>query len=258
MRFSVKTIRKLTVSLLLLCMVLSPVAIAGSPVRTYAAGANHEEISSTAEQDAEAEAVLQDTAVPEQTLPAKTEEKTEGTVRKTEAVANAVDALSIPEVKEARAQAEAANEAMRAEKDKAWSNLKDAEEAKAKAEEEKKAAEAAAAAKKKSGSVKSAAPAEEHLVDAGDFWLTAYCPCFLCTGGWGGRTSSGVIARSNHTIATDPSVIPSGTKVKINGKTYVAEDTGSGVEGNHIDIFFDEHETALEFGSRHAHVYIMK
>ena len=68
-------------------------------------------------------------------------------------------------------------------------------------------------------------------------------------------TSSGHLAQERHTIATDPSVIPEGTKVEINGVVYTAEDIGGGVRGNHIDIFYESHEECLQFGVRYAEVY---
>ena len=67
--------------------------------------------------------------------------------------------------------------------------------------------------------------------------ITAYCPCPSCCGIWRGRT-----------IATDPSVIPAGSKVVIDGHTYIAEDTGGGIKGNRIDIYFDTHQEALNWG----------
>lgn len=88
------------------------------------------------------------------------------------------------------------------------------------------------------------------------FKLTAYCPCVECSGGYGRHTSTGARARSNHTIAVDPDVIPYGTSVEIDGKSYVAEDCGGGVKGNHIDIFFDTHAEVETFGLRHKNVQI--
>lgn len=58
----------------------------------------------------------------------------------------------------------------------------------------------------------------------------------------GRSTSTGAIATEGRTIAVDPSVIPYGTEVLINGHVYVAEDCGGAVKGNVIDIFVeDEH-----------------
>ena len=94
------------------------------------------------------------------------------------------------------------------------------------------------------------------IVSLGEFRLTAYCDCKICCGQWSGSpTASGVMPRANHTIAVDTSVIPFGTEVMINGQKYVAEDTGSVIKGNRIDIFFNSHQTALNFGVQYAEVF---
>lgn len=91
----------------------------------------------------------------------------------------------------------------------------------------------------------------------GTFKLTAYCACSACCGQWAdGITATGTTARAGRTIAVDPSVIPLGSLVYINGREYVAEDTGGGIKGNRIDIFFNSHTAALEFGIQYADVYI--
>lgn len=87
---------------------------------------------------------------------------------------------------------------------------------------------------------------------------TAYCSCVKCCGKWAdGITASGVKARANHTIAVDKKVIPLGTTVLINGKQYVAEDTGSAIKGNKIDIYFDSHEEALKFGRQTIEIEVL-
>lgn len=53
-------------------------------------------------------------------------------------------------------------------------------------------------------------------------------------------TSTGVIAEEGRTIAVDPDVIPYGSEVLIDGHIYIAEDCGSAVKGNVIDIFVEE------------------
>ena len=88
------------------------------------------------------------------------------------------------------------------------------------------------------------------------FKLTAYCPCTECSAGYGRSTASGAVATAGRTIAVDPKVIPYGTKVVINGHTYIAEDCGSAVKGNIIDIFFDTHEETVQFGVQYAEVLI--
>lgn len=52
-------------------------------------------------------------------------------------------------------------------------------------------------------------------------------------------------ATPNHTIAVDPDVIPYGSKVMVDGTIYIAEDCGSSVSGNIVDIYVEseKHET---------------
>ncbi len=102
----------------------------------------------------------------------------------------------------------------------------------------------------------SAAPEPKYL---GKFTLTAYCSCEKCCGRWaGGPTKSGTMPEAGRTVAVDTSVIPLGTHIIIDGHEYVAEDTGSAVRGKHIDIYFDSHDAALNFGKCRADVYIVK
>ena len=52
-------------------------------------------------------------------------------------------------------------------------------------------------------------------------------------------------------IAVDPKIIPYGTKVEIKGRGYFkAEDCGSKIKGNRIDIYFDSKSEAKEFGKQ--------
>ena len=46
------------------------------------------------------------------------------------------------------------------------------------------------------------------------------------------------------TIAVDPRVIPYGTKVIIGGHIFTAEDCGGAIQGNHIDIYVNNHAEA--------------
>ena len=92
----------------------------------------------------------------------------------------------------------------------------------------------------------------------GKFKCYAYCPCTACCGKYAsGITATGTKAAEGRTIAVDPKVIPLGSKVKINGHEYIAEDTGGGIKGNKLDIFFDSHREALNFGVRWYDVYVV-
>lgn len=58
------------------------------------------------------------------------------------------------------------------------------------------------------------------------------------------------------TIAVDPNVIPLGSSVYIEDLGYfTAEDTGSGVIGNHVDVWFNDCQAALDWGRQIRNVY---
>ncbi len=88
----------------------------------------------------------------------------------------------------------------------------------------------------------------------GTFTITAYCGCNKCSAG-NNKTASGTVPTEGRTIAADTSILPFGTQVVIGGVVYTVEDRGSGVNGNHIDIFFATHERALAFGKKTMKVY---
>lgn len=83
----------------------------------------------------------------------------------------------------------------------------------------------------------------------GIYTLTAYCSCEECCGKSDGITASGVKARPNHTIAA-PSEFAFGTKLMINGIEYTVEDRGGAIKDKRIDIYFDSHQEAINFGKQ--------
>ena len=103
----------------------------------------------------------------------------------------------------------------------------------------------------------------------GEFKLTAYCSCEKCCGEWAlnrpkdenGKDivygSTGTILVAGTSIATDPSVIPYGSQIEINGHTYTAHDTGGAIKGNRIDVYFDNHQDALNFGVQYPEVFLI-
>lgn len=100
-------------------------------------------------------------------------------------------------------------------------------------------------------------PAPPSGTSLGVFKITHYCPCSLCCGEYSnGITASGTTAQAGRTIAVDPSLIPLGSSVIINGHTYVAEDTGGAIKGNRIDIFVSSHSEALASGVYYAEVIL--
>ncbi len=104
----------------------------------------------------------------------------------------------------------------------------------------------------------------------GNFKLTAYCPCSKCCGEWGKNrptddagndivyTASGATAQANKTVAVDTDIIPYGTILLIDGEEYIAQDTGSKVKGQVIDIYFENHEDAENYGCKYQEIYAVE
>ncbi|HUC92925.1 MAG TPA: ubiquitin-like domain-containing protein [Paenibacillus sp.] len=74
-----------------------------------------------------------------------------------------------------------------------------------------------------------------------------------------GITASGAKVKEGRTIAVDPKVIPIGWWVYIEGIGFRrAEDTGSAVKGNKIDVYYDSRQYALKFGRKKGFtVYVL-
>ena len=86
---------------------------------------------------------------------------------------------------------------------------------------------------------------------------SAYCACVKCCGKTNGITASGTKATAGRTIAA-PKNYAFGTKIEIAGMgTYVVEDRGGAITGNKIDIYFDSHQEALQFGRRQLQIKIV-
>lgn len=133
------------------------------------------------------------------------------------------------------------------------------EETKRKVEEEAARLEAEAEAKRiaEEKAAAEAAAKEASKQYLGKFTLTAYCSCKKCCGRWSPEvtgkasfTESGTNPKQGRTVAVDKHVIPLGTHLMINGHEYIAEDTGSAVDGNHIDVYFSSHAEAKKFGMK--------
>lgn len=92
----------------------------------------------------------------------------------------------------------------------------------------------------------------------GEFKITYYCPCGKCNGNTHRITASGNELVPGISIAVDKRVIPLGSTVLINGKEYVAHDTGSAIKGNRIDICVSSHSEALQLGKTTATVYVRR
>lgn len=90
---------------------------------------------------------------------------------------------------------------------------------------------------------------------AGEFSFTHYAKT-------GNRTATQSIPRINKTVAVDPNVIPLHSIIYIENMGYfVAEDTGSKVKGNKIDVYVEDAKLAKQLGTlqgKKLKVWIMK
>lgn len=73
-----------------------------------------------------------------------------------------------------------------------------------------------------------------------------------------GITASGLMVKENETIAC-PKNFPFGTKLSIDGTgTYVCQDRGGAIKGNHVDIYMKTKSQAFSFGRRNLLAQIVK
>ncbi|WP_316569970.1 LysM peptidoglycan-binding domain-containing protein [Neobacillus sp. YIM B06451] len=112
---------------------------------------------------------------------------------------------------------------------------------------------AAAADKKETRTAAPQTSGQELVVTA-----TAYtASCNGCSG----ITATGIDLISNpgaKVISVDPSVIPLGSKVYVEGYGYaVAGDTGGAIKGNKIDVFIPSRDAALKWGVKSVKVKIL-
>lgn len=91
---------------------------------------------------------------------------------------------------------------------------------------------------------------------------SAYCSCEICCGKTDGKTASGKMATTWHTVAAGKSY-PMGTIIYIpdladkpNGGWFVVEDRGGAISNEKLDVFLNTHEEAIKFGRRSLEVYI--
>lgn len=104
------------------------------------------------------------------------------------------------------------------------------------------------------------------LTYLGRYFITAYCPD-ECGGSW--STSSGETchrADYEHRL-TEPTSCAISRSVHSFGdefylpdfdRTFIAEDTGSGVQGRHLDLFYEDYEDVVSFPTGYYDVYAVE
>ena len=87
---------------------------------------------------------------------------------------------------------------------------------------------------------------------------TAYAPGPLDNGKWGDQTYMGGKVRKG-VAAVDPNVIPMGTRLWVEGYgEAIAEDQGSAIKGNRIDLAFNTRSEDLDYGIQKVKVYVLE
>ena len=101
---------------------------------------------------------------------------------------------------------------------------------------------------------------EYKFIYIGNYKFTHYCTekrKHICGTGTG-LTATGAQVTAGRTVAVDPSVIPYGTELYIEGYGWrVAEDCGGAVDGKHIDIAVETHSHALSMGTTIGGVWVL-
>ncbi|APC07245.1 3D domain-containing protein [Neomoorella thermoacetica] len=85
------------------------------------------------------------------------------------------------------------------------------------------------------------------------FWATATAYTHS-----GAPTATGAYPRVG-TIAVDPAVVPLGTRLYVEGYGYgIAQDIGSAIKGDRIDVFLDTEADTRRWGVRRVKVYVLR
>ncbi len=93
-----------------------------------------------------------------------------------------------------------------------------------------------------------------------EFYVTATAYTPYCAG-CSGVTATGINLKANpgmKLIAVDPSIIPLGTKVWVEGYGYaIAGDTGGAIKGNKIDVLFSSKAEAYSWGRKKVRIKVL-
>ena len=102
----------------------------------------------------------------------------------------------------------------------------------------------------------------------GKFIVTAYCPCSVCCGKWSNPdnpiTASGDPAVEGITVGADWDMLPAGTEIYIEGVGWrTVKDKPAGwiikrYDGRILDLYFENHADAWNFGKQELEIWIKK
>jgi 3D (Asp-Asp-Asp) domain-containing protein len=93
--------------------------------------------------------------------------------------------------------------------------------------------------------------------------VTAYCACKKCCGKFAdGITACGHKIRQGDTFAAADKTYPFGTEMIVagynNGKPIKVLDRGGAIRGNKLDVFFNSHKKAMQWGVKYIDVRVRR
>jgi len=100
-------------------------------------------------------------------------------------------------------------------------------------------------------------PAPNDFQNKQIYKVTAYCPCKKCCGEYAdGVTASGYIIQKGDKFCASP--LPFGTILNIPGYGVVpVRDRGGAIKENSIDVYFDTHQEALNWGVQYLRIEVV-
>lgn len=107
----------------------------------------------------------------------------------------------------------------------------------------------------------------DRLTSLGEYTVTAYCSCEICCGKYAKNRPGGkVYGAAGVELIPGVSVagwLPLGTRIMIDGHEYIVQDrTAKWVkekyDGRIIDIYFDDHEAAWNWGKRQKEIFTLE
>jgi 3D (Asp-Asp-Asp) domain-containing protein len=110
--------------------------------------------------------------------------------------------------------------------------------------------------------VKSAKVSRGQTTTRGQYVLTmvatGYDGCYECNKPYYGKPAFTGMPLQRGVVAVDPRVIPMGTRLYVEGYgEAIAADQGNAIKGNRIDLFFDSHQQARQWGMKTVKVTVL-
>ena len=88
------------------------------------------------------------------------------------------------------------------------------------------------------------------------FGTTAYCPCSQCNSGY--TLTYRETQMGKGIIASDPNVLPLDSLIYVPGYGFgIVHDTGGAIKGDRLDLCYNSHGEALNWGRKNKNVIVI-